>query len=462
MIKESDALATQTTVAQALSPEAVRNSVLHLATPAIMEMILAMSVGIIDTAMVGRLGASALASVGLGSQIMFIAQTLFASVTTGTTALVARHIGAGEPDEACSVARQSLVIGGGLAIIASLLLITCSPYLVGFLFGSTEAMVQAQAVVYVRIVASALVFQFALIVLNSSLRGSGDTKTPMMIMAIVNLTNVVLNYILIYGALGVPALGMPGAAMATACSLTVGGCLALAFAFGGRRLIKLSLRDNYRPHWATVKRILTIGIPAGVEQAFLRIGQLSYSMIIASLGTTAYAAHQIALNAESLSYQPGFGFALAATSLVGQGLGARDPEGAQRAGLTAARMAAVAMGSIGAVLFLIPGPIVRIFTPDPEVIALSAQVLRIVAIAQPALALVMVLSGSLRGAGDTRVVMVITAAGFCGVRIITAYLLVRAGYGLVGAWIGMVVDLFFRGSLFLLRFRRGGWKMAHL
>jgi putative MATE family efflux protein len=460
--REPDPLSAQNAVAQALSPKAVRNSVLDLATPAILEMILGMSVGIIDTAMVGRLGASALASVGLGAQVMFIAQTLFASVTTGTTALVARHIGAEETDEACSVARQSLVLGGGLALVASLLLIGLGPHLVGLLFGSTEAVVQAQAVMYVRIVASVLVFHFVLIVLNSSLRGSGDTRTPMMIMAIVNLTNVVLNYILIYGALGVPALGMPGAALATACSLMVGGCLALAFAFGGRRLIKLSLRDDFRPRWATVERILTIGIPAGIEQAFLRVGQLSYSVIIASLGTTAYAAHQIALNAESLSYQPGFGFALAATSLVGQGLGARDPEGAQRAGLTAARMAATAMGCVGAVLFLVPRPIVSIFTSDPEVIALSAEVLRIVAIAQPALALVMVLSGSLRGAGDTRVVMSITAVGFCAVRIITAYLLVRAGYGLVGAWIGMVVDLFFRGSLFLLRFKRGGWKTVNV
>ena len=125
-------------------------------------------------------------------------------------------------------------------------------------------------------------------------------------------------------------------------------------------------------------------------------------------------------------------------------------------------MAATAMGCVGAVLFLVPRPIVSIFTSDPEVIALSAEVLRIVAIAQPALALVMVLSGSLRGAGDTRVVMSITAVGFCAVRIITAYLLVRAGYGLVGAWIGMVVDLFFRGSLFLLRFRRGGWKTVNV
>lgn len=438
--------------------QSVRSRVLLLAWPAIVEQILVMAVGVVDTAMVGRLGTASLTAVGLGAQVIFIALTLFSAVTTGTTALVARHIGAGEPSAAAKVARQSLMLGGTLALLASAILLVFGPQVVQLLYGKAEPAVLAQAGLYVRIVATTLCCNFMLVVINSILRGAGDTRTPMTVMAIVNVLHMFLAFNLIHGTMGMPRLGMPGAPLATALSEVAGAGMVALVLFRGQKAIRLSLRDSYRPDWHTLKRILNIGIPAGCEQGLMRAGQVTYTMIIASLGTVAFASHQIALNAESFSYMPGFGFALAATTLVGQGLGAQDPRGAERAGMEAAKLAAGVMGCLGVLFFLRPEPIVSIFTHDPAVIALSARVLRIEALAQPALALVMVLAGGLRGAGDTRVIMVITGVGFCCVRIGTAYLLVRAGYGLVGAWIGMVTDLFFRGSLFLWRFRRGQWK----
>jgi putative MATE family efflux protein len=251
---------------------------------------------------------------------------------------------------------------------------------------------------------------------------------------------------------------MLGAPISTAISEVVGAFIVATVLFHGKKVIRLSLRDSYRLDWYTLRRIFSIGVPAGIEQAFMRVGQVTYTMIIASLGTVAFAAHQIALNAESFSYMPGFGFSLAATTLVGQGLGANDPDEAERSGMEAAKLAALIMSCMGVVFFLLPQMMVRIFTHDPAVIVQSSQVLRIEAIAQPALALVMVLAGGLRGAGDTRAIMVITGLGFCLVRISTAYLLVRLGFGLAGAWVGMVTDLFFRGSLFLWRFKKGQWK----
>lgn len=191
----------------------------------------------------------------------------------------------------------------------------------------------------------------------------------------------------------------------------------------------------------------------------MRIGQLFYTMIIASLGTVAYAAHQVALNAESISFNPGFGFALAATTLVGQYLGADKPELAEQFGYRASKMAVVFMSIMGVVFFLFAEQIVYLFTPDQEVIALASVCLRIVAVSQPALAAQMVFAGGLRGAGDTRGILWITLTGFMVVRVgLTLILSLWLDLGLIGAWIAMGVDLYYRSILMWSRFRRGSWK----
>jgi len=179
------------------------------------------------------------------------------------------------------------------------------------------------------------------------------------------------------------------------------------------------------------------------------------------LGTVSYAAHQVALNAESLSFMPGAGFAVAATTLMGQNLGAGRPEDAERAGRISRNLGILVMASMGLVFFLIPGPIVRIFSQDPEVVSLAVICLRLVAIAQPSLAVWMILAGGLRGAGDTRAIMKMVLVSFLGVRVVLAYVLaLRLGMGLIGAWIGMVADLFLRSLLIQWRFNRGEWKFV--
>lgn len=435
----------------------MRNRVLALAWPAIIDQTLAMVVGMVDTAMVGRLGAFALASVGLGAQVMAASIAIFGAVTTGTTAVVARFIGAREPEAASVTARQSLLLGGALAATVAALLLLFGEQILRLLFGSSDPHVLDLAVVYVRIVALALVPQFLLIVVNGILRGSGDTRTPMRIMALVNSTNALFNYLLIFGIGPFPRLEVKGAAIATALALTLGGTVAIVSLARGKNGIQL-LGGGFRPNLPAIKRVLTIGIPAGVEQIMMQTGQLIYTVIISSLGTVAYAAHRVALNAESLSFMPGFGFALAATTFVGQGLGAKDPMGAERSGREAARLAGLVMSGIGLFFFLFPQFFVSFFTDDVEVVTASSQVLRIVALGQPFLAGTMVFAGGLRGAGDTRAVLLITIVGVCVVRIGLAYILVRLGLGLKGAWLAMVADLVIRGLLLRIRFRKGAWK----
>lgn len=438
-------------------PRSVRAKVLNMAWPAIVDQTLAMVIGIVDTAMVGRLGAHALAAVGLGAQLMQASTAIFGAVTTGTTALVARFIGARDQDQAQNTARQSMLFGGLLAACVATVLLLFAPTILGTLFASSEAQVLEGAALYVRIVALSLVPQFLLIVSNGIMRGSGDTKTPMRIMALMNVSNIFLNWLLIYGIGPFPALGLRGAAIATAISQVAGSAMAVGTLIRGKTVLKVNF-SGLRPDFKALRRVLRIGIPAGVEQIMMQSAQIVYTMIIASLGTVAYAAHRVALNAESLSFMPGFGFALAATALVGQSLGAEDPQGAERVGGEAAKLAMITMGTMGVLFLLVPQLFVSLFTNDPEVITTSANVLRIVAIAQPFLALTMVVGGALRGAGDTRAVLAITVLGVTTARIGVAYTLVRMGYGLVGAWIAMVVDLAVRGSLLLLRFKRGSWK----
>ncbi|HHT73328.1 MAG TPA: MATE family efflux transporter [Firmicutes bacterium] len=440
----------------------LRARVFKLAGPAIVENLLHTMVGVVDTAMVGRLGAYALASVGLANQIFNISLTVFAALATGSTALVARYIGAESREEAAEVARQSLVVGVYVSGVVLLALVGMGPAFLRLLFPRAEEAVLYHGGLYVRIVAAAQMFNYFLIIINGVLRGAGDTQTPMRITALVNGINVILNAFLIYGIGPFPALGVAGAAIATAISQSIGGLLA-ARALLRSQLVLVKLSDSFRPNAVMIKRIMNIGVPAGVEQGIMRVAQLAYTMIVSSLGTVAYAAHQVALNAESLSFMPGAGFAVAATTLVGQNLGAERPDEAEKAGYESRRMAVVVMSVMGVVFLLFPRPLVSIFSADPEVMELAVVCLRLVAVSQPALATIMVLAGALRGAGDTRAIVKITLLGFILVRICVAYVLaVVLGIGLVGAWIGMVVDLFFRSFLINQRFRGGQWKLIRV
>ncbi|HHV43259.1 MAG TPA: MATE family efflux transporter [Firmicutes bacterium] len=437
----------------------LRRSILRLAWPAITEQMLHMTVGMADTIMVGRLGPAALAAVGLANQITMTLVGVVSAVSTGTTALVARHIGAQEPDRANHVARQSLVMAFLLAVVVSIIAFSGADFFMDVLFHRTEEVVRHDAAVYIRVLAVAMIANFLLIISNGVLRGAGDTKTPMYITACVNLLNIIGNAVLIFGLGPFPKLGILGAAISTAFAQTVGGVIVIVILFSGKRVIRMSWRDSFRPEQATINRVLRIGVPAAFEHAVMRIGQILYTIIVSSLGTVAYAAHQVALNAESLSFMPGFGFALAATTLVGQALGAEDQELAERSNKEAMKMAMAVMTVLGVVLFVWATPLVRFFVNDEQTIIIGAEVLRIVAFCQPALAMVMVLNGGLRGAGDTVAIMVIAGIGFCVVRTGFAYLLaIQMNMGLVGAWIAMGIDLILRAGMLWGRFKQGRWK----
>ncbi len=435
---------------------AARRKVLRLALPATGEQMLGMMVGIVDTFLVGHLGAASLAAVGLANQWVFLAHTLLGAIGTGSTALIARFTGALEPETANSVLRQSMLVALLVGMLSTALgMLLARPAVL--LLGAPPEVVDL-ATIYLTTVSATLCFATVLYLGNACLRGAGDTRTPLYVMAVVNVVNIVVAWTLINGLFGLPQLGVWGSALGAASGQVVGGTIVLLLLLRGRSGVRLRLA-GLRPEGDMIRRILNVGLPTGVEQVLFRIGNMAYVRILASLGVAAYAANQVAINGWSLSFMPGFGFAVAATTLVGQSLGARDPDGAERSGHTTFRMGATVMAVIGVVMILFPEQIMAFFTSDVEVIRLGATPLRIMGFVQPMLAASMIYAGGLRGAGDTRWPMIITGGCIWLVRLPLAYLLaIVLGWGLTGAWTAMSIDLILRGSFNALRFRGGGWK----
>ena len=283
---------------------------------------------------------------------------------------------------------------------------------------------------YLSIVSTTFLLAAWMFIGNAALRGSGDTRSPMLVMLAVNVVNIAVAYLFIYGPGPFPQLGVEGSALGAAAGRGVGGLLVTGLLLRGRAIRrrstsagaeeqgaesalesgsaatgvdKLRLRPRLlRPDAVPLRRILNIGLPAGAEQLMMRLGMITYATTVAALGTAAFAAHQIALQAESLSYMPGFGFAVAATTLVGQGLGAGDPVRAKADTYQAYRLALVLMSFMGLIFFFFPEQIMSIFIEDPAVIRLGVWPLRLVAFSQPMLATMMVFAGALRGQATPR------------------------------------------------------------
>ncbi|NLP18848.1 MAG: MATE family efflux transporter [Firmicutes bacterium] len=431
--------------------------ILHLAWPAILEMVLHMMVGIVDTAMVGRLGAEELAAVGLGSRILFSTIFTFAALGTGGAALVARSIGAKDPEGANRIAAQALVLGllaGGIVALAGF-------YLANYIF--TWVRVEPQVAImgrkYLRITMLAGVFMLPLFIANAVLRGAGNTRAPLVVALIANGVNIIGDYLLIFGLAGFPALGVAGAAVATALSQVLGCFLTLGILLRGNVDLHLRPHNFFCYDREIMRRILRLSIPAVLEESVLTISSLIFIFMVTSLGTVAFAAHQVANSVESLSFMPGHGFAIATATIVGQKLGGQSPAEANDGGQQGTLMALMAMGAMGLLFFTFPRQLVYLFAPgEAQVISLGARAIRIGALEQPCIAATMVLSGALRGAGETRYPLYVTLLGNWLVRMPLTYLVIYVWRLSLGAvWIVTVLDWLFRGSLLYRYYRRGKW-----
>jgi multidrug resistance protein, MATE family len=390
----------------------LRRRVLGLAWPVIGENMLETSLDIVNTVLVAGLGATALAGVGSGLQIMFFVLAALAALSVGSSILVAQAVGAQNFARASQVARQSLLWSGLLSIPLAFVGFWLAGPIIG-IFGLAPDVARI-GTDYLRVAMGTVVVLVALVIGGGVLRGAGNSRTPMLVTLIANLVNVGLAYGLIFGHWGLPALGAVGSAWAAFLSRSVALALLLRALWRGHNGVSIAGGGSWRPSWPVARQVLGLGIPASLEQVLLTTGFLVLTILIAQLGTPTLAAQRIAVSALSLSFLPGIGFGLAATALVGQSIGAGRPDSAASVGRIATTWAVLWMSAFGALSFVGATAIMRLFSADPEVVRIGAAGLRVMALTQPFWAVRMAGSGALRGTGDTRYPLFVGSFGVWG------------------------------------------------
>jgi len=434
------------------------SDIIRIVWPAFIELVMSTLFGMVDMVMVGQISSSAIAAVGLTNQPFMLLLSVFAAVNVGTTTLVAWNIGGRHLKEARKVTRQIIIINFILGTALSVLGVLIARPVIIFMGGNSDTIDMATS--YFRIVAAGLGFQALTLGITAALRGAGETKIPMLYNVGTNLLNVFGNYVLINGALGFPKLGVSGAALSTTIARLAACLIGLYTVFLSRKsIIKISFKDNFRLDMKTVKSVFKIGIPSAMEQFVMQSGLMLFARIVSSLGTSAFAAHQIGLNIAGLSFAPSMAFGAAATTLVGQSLGADNKKLAEDYAKRVHTMA-LTVGALVAFLFIVFSyPMARVYTDELQVAANAGIVLKILALALPGQSTQISLAGALRGAGDTLIPLYASATGIWVFRVLFAFILVNVfHWGLIGAWIAFVLDQYTRSAIVYLRYRSGKWK----
>lgn len=387
--------------------ELMRRRVMLLAWPAMLQGLFLTSIQVVDTYVVSHLSEEALAAVGTASQLVYIMMILFIAVEAGVSVMVAHAIGARDSRRASAVIRQAVVL---------VLLISIPLAVTGFVFGDPllglfgmEPEVQRLALDYWEISALSMPILMVVFVQAGALMGAGDTRTPMLATILASGLNGFFAYALVFGKFGLPDMGVQGSALASTIGWSA-EVIVLAYVLIRRKEpVSLSAGGRWTPSRGFVSTLSRIGLPTAGEEASWSFGFALLTGIVAVLGTSALAAHRIVGNAQMLSFMPGLGLTVAATALVGQSVGARDPASGRRAMTAGAQFAAAWMGFVGVIYFIFAEPIVRAFSSDPAVVDAGAGALRALAITQPLWGLMLAYTGAMRGTGKTVFPMVVNS-----------------------------------------------------
>lgn len=444
--------------------------VFQLSLPAMLAQIANILMFFIDAAMVGHLGSNEAASIGLVETTLWLFGGLTGAVATGFYVQVAHRIGAKDDYHARGVMRggytTALLFSSALGLAGVLL----SGVLPVWLGGGEE--IRKGASTYFMLFSCFVPFMMLNQLSAGVLRCAGDIRTPSIMEAMLGLLDVILNFLLIFPTrtLSVAGLsftmpgaglGVAGAALGTGLAYVIIALAMMGLIFrreGPLRIVgdRWNGWRGFIPYWGTVRTALTIGIPIGVQHTLMSCAQIFVTVIVAPLGAFAIAANSFAVTAESICYMPGYGISDAATTLVGQSVGARRNGMARRLAGVSVVMAMSIMGVMGIVLFFGADAVMAIMTPQQEIIDLGASALRIEAFAEPMFGAAIVCHGAFVGAGSTKVAAMMNLLSMWGVRITLALLLVGS-MGLNGVWTAMAIELSFRGTIFLLRLRTRRW-----
>ncbi|HYL58904.1 MAG TPA: MATE family efflux transporter [Candidatus Acidoferrales bacterium] len=433
----------------------MRAEVWALAWPVILSFGLDSILGLSSMLMVGRLGANAVGAVGLATQILGAVRAGIAAVGTGTVALVARYIGANDRDSAEEVLKQSVIFGVIVStVVAVPVIVFARPLMSVFQVKGEMAEMGAR---YLQVVMLSEPFQGIFLMCASALRGAGDTRTPLWIGGIIDVIAIFLNYVLIFGKFGFPQLGVDGSAVATLLAIAIGGVLFFyALSIDG---MVLNFRwHRLRPDLGLGRRILSVGNPAAIEQLLIQFGFVAYVGFVARYGPKEIAAYFIGVRILALSFLPGFGFSAASATLVGQGLGARDPKFSRRAGWESTGMSIVLMSAMGLLFIVFAHQIAALFIDDKQVIEYTVQFMYALAAAQPLMAIDWTITGALRGAGDSQFPLYGSLAGFYGMRLALTILITLNHGNINYIWWSLLADYLVRSTIKTWRFRQGHWE----
>lgn len=434
----------------------IRKQIVQLAWPVIVEQILTTLTNIIDMILVGHLGAVAVAAIGLTHTPHWLLVGLFAGIGVGVNALVARFYGAGETGHIESATRAGFWLGLLLSLLAGAGVYAFAPQILRAVLAEPEVL--PVGVTYLRYMVPGQIAVNLVMPMTAALRATGDTRTPLVINVGVNLLNAGLAYALIYGFVGLPALGVAGAGIATSTARVLGAGVLLAILLKRKEGARLDWRKLTKVDWSLAGRIFNVGWVSSFERMFNTGIYIVYALMINSQGTVVTAAQTITVTAENFSWFLASGFSMATAAMVGQRLGARRPDQAEAVIYQAVYMCSVVLGVLGLIFILVPGPYMSIFTDDPQVRDLSAAAIRIAGITEIGTAIVLTLNGALSGAGDTRPLFWVNVGGGVVRLGVAALLIFGFDMGLQGAWTAASCDWVVRAGLMWYRFRSGAWK----
>lgn len=412
---------------------AILKLLITLSIPTIIEEVLATLLQYVDTAMVGRLGEQATASVSVSTTITWLVNGIPQAIGVGVLALIAKAVGSGDEKSIKRISNQTplMVLGCGLSLGAVCMLL--SPFIPKWM-GAEEAIHKAAAD-YFFIISLPMVFRVASIVFGAAIRATQDTKTPMFISMGANMMNALLNLILIYGA----GLGVQGAAIASAASYVISGvCMLIAY----QKNSKLHLNGiTLKPDKEILENCSKVAIPVLGTSITSCLGYVVFSGLVSGMGTTIFAAHSIAVTAEEIFYIPGFGFRTATSTLVGNALGEQNRQKFKMVSVLSIIVTVAMMCVNGVILYLAAFPLMRFFTPSVTVAELGARMLRLVAFSEPFFGIMIVMEGIFYGLGNTKYAFIVETISMWGIRILFTALCVKVWHlDLTAVWYCMIAD----------------------
>lgn len=452
----SDLLDLRDKPPEPLAPSPQALGIWELAWPTIVAGAMQTMVRWVDFKMVGDLGVDAVAGVAAGGHIYWLIQSVVMAVTTGLVALIARAIGAGNARLADSALRQGIVLGTIFGLLSMLAVLPFLDFAIA-VYGVERGVVDAGKEYLLWLLLGNIPFTLTF-VFGAALRAAGDSRTPLWVGLVANAVNIFLNWVLIYGNLGAPALGVAGAGIASSLSMVI-QVVWFWWLWARRRLLLLPTEETFRPDTVMWRRIMHIGYPAALEGVLWHLGLFVFMRLMSIYGTAEFTAYQIGAQILALSFLPGSGFAMAAATLVGQHLGDQQPGRAAISGWHSLWLSIGSMTVLGAVLIAIAEPIAAWFIDDPDVIRLTVDFIWILGAAQPLMAVEFTIGGALRGAGDTRYPLLVIFLGLFICRLVPALIAAlwfEASIQIV--WCALILDYLIKAILLIARFHRGRWK----